>query len=204
MNIQEVFRIDTPITPLKSWLSEAEAAGLPEPTAMTLATVGKNQRPSARTVLFKGISNSASGREGIQFHTHYESRKSRELSENSWAATVFFWPQMKRQIRLEGRVERLSKVESDRYFESRPRGSQIGAWSSPQSQKIGGREELMAKVAETERRFEGKAVPRPENWGGWLLVPEAIEFWQAGEFRLHDRALFSWDGQRWHCSRLAP
>jgi pyridoxamine 5'-phosphate oxidase len=197
-----------PFENFQLWLAEAKASmGEEMATAMTLATASKSGRPSARIVLFKGTGHDPKGLEGFKLFGNYESQKSRELLENAQAALVFFWPLLGRQIRAEGPVERLSDYEADIYFASRPRGSRLGAWASPQSQKIKNREELIARLADVEKRFgsEGE-VPRPQNWGGWLLVPERFEFWQAGEFRLHDRYLFerSAQGAGWQRSRLAP
>jgi pyridoxamine 5'-phosphate oxidase len=193
-----------PIDGILKWLGEAESAQVPEPTAMALGTASKEGRPSVRLVLFKGLSASSDGRRFLRFYTNYESRKSRDLIENPFAALTFFWPQMNRQIRIEGRVEKLPADDSTRYFHSRPRGSQIGAWASPQSRKIADRDELLALVEQFESRFKEGEIPRPDNWGGWHLVPERIEFWQAGEFRLHDRFVFEWTGRDWQISRLAP
>jgi pyridoxamine 5'-phosphate oxidase len=193
-----------PVDGMLKWLAEAESAQLPEPTAMALGTASKDGRPSVRIVLFKGLSASPDGRRFPRFYTNYDSRKSRELSENPHAALAFFWPQLNRQIRIEGRIERLSAEDSTRYFHSRPRGSQIGAWASPQSRKIPDRAELLKLVEQFENRFKEGEIPRPENWGGWHLVPERIEFWQAGEFRLHDRFVYEWSGHDWKISRLAP
>ncbi len=197
-----------PFENFQHWLAEAKASmGEEMATAMTLATASKSGRPSARIVLFKGTCRDPKGLEGFKLFGNYESQKSRELLENTQAALVFFWPLLGRQIRVEGPVERLSDQEADAYFASRPRGSRLGAWASPQSQKINTRDELVARVVEVEKRFGSDGeVPRPDNWGGWLLVPERFEFWQAGEYRLHDRFLFERapTGEGWQRSRLAP
>jgi pyridoxamine 5'-phosphate oxidase len=187
------------------WMADAEAAKVPEPTAMTLATASGAGVPSARIVLYKGLGLRPDGVRGFRLFTNYDSHKSKDLQSNPRAALVFFWAPLGRQIRVEGRVEKLNEAESDEYFASRPRGSRIGAWASPQSQKIKTREELLQRVREIEKRFPNESVARPANWGGWLLVPDLIEFWQAGEFRLHDRFVFeSVASGDWRLSRLAP
>jgi pyridoxamine 5'-phosphate oxidase len=193
-----------PFENFERWMGEAQAAKLPEPTAMTLATASRTGRPSARIVLYKGLSQQSG--KGFRLFTNYESRKSGDLNDNSYAALVFFWAPLNRQIRVEGQVEKLNDAESDLYFQSRPRGSRIGAWASPQSQKIKSREELLERVRKVEERFQNEEmIPRPPNWGGWLLVPERIEFWQAGEFRLHDRFVFEREkAGGWSVSRLSP
>lgn len=193
-----------PIRGFLEWLGEAEKAGLQDHNAMTLATATKQGRPSARIVLFKGLGDEKDGRRTIQFFTNYQSRKSIELLENPYAALVFFWPTLNRQVRIEGRIERTTPDASDDYFNSRPRGSRIGAWASPQSKKISSREDLLNLVAQFEDKFKEGKVPRPGHWGGWSLIPEVVEFWQAGEFRLHDRFTYEWDGKKWSQSRLAP
>lgn len=190
------------------WLADAQKAmGEELGTAMTLATVSKSGKPSARIVLHKGLTRDSKGRDGFCLYSNFNSPKSRDLAESGRAALVFFWAPLGRQVRVEGAVTRLSDAESDAYFRSRPRGSQIGAWASPQSQKINSRAELLERVAEVEKRFpESTPVPRPPNWGGWFLLPETFEFWQAGEFRLHDRFIFERDPENggWTRSRLAP
>lgn len=193
-----------PIDGLNLWLKEAEAKGLPEPTAMTLATIGFDGRPSARIVLYKGTSTNEQGRKCPRFVTNYESRKSREIEANPDVALVFHWTTMQRQIRVEGRAEKLSAAESDAYFQQRARGSQIGAWASPQSRIIPDRETLEKLVADTEKKFGEGPIPRPEFWGGWRVVPTAIEFWQGQTYRLHDRIRYIWSGSAWVTERLAP
>ena len=192
-----------PVDGVLRWLAEAETAKLPEPGAMTLATADKSGKPSARIVLLKGTGVSG-GRKGFRFFTNYESKKSAELAENPRASLVLFWPQMNRQIRVEGKIEKLGAEESDRYFQSRPRGSRVGAWASPQSKKIASRQDLLELVKKIEEKFQGAEIPCPPFWGGWLVVPERIEFWQAGDSRLHDRFSYEWDGREWAVSRLAP
>lgn len=188
-----------PIAAFKSWFDEAVQKGCPEPTAMTLATVSKSGTPSARIVLYKGLSDGA-----FFFVTNYESRKAQDLIANPNAALVFFWAPLQRQIRIEGKAERLPDSESDTYFNSRPRGSQIGAWSSPQSKVIASRDELIEKVRETEARFKDKKVERPPFWGGFRIRPERIEFWEGRESRLHERFVFEATNGQWTQSRLAP
>ncbi len=188
-----------PFTQLDLWLNEAIAAGLITPNAMILATLGKKGSPSARVVLLKGLSH-----EGLIFYSNYQSRKASELEASPFAAVVFFWPQLERQVRVEGRVSFVSREESDRYFAERPRDSQIGAWASPQSKVIANRDELQNRYKDFEYKFEGKAVPRPPHWGGYRLVPDYFEFWQGAPGRLHDRLVFRSSGPGWTLERLAP
>jgi pyridoxamine 5'-phosphate oxidase len=200
---------ENPFDGILRWLEEAKAAQVVEPTAMSLATATKAGVPSVRIVLLKDLSPAmADGRRAPRFFTNYESRKSQELDENPQAALALFWAPMGRQIRIEGRIEKLGPEESNEYFQSRARGSRIGAWASPQSRKIATRAELLKLVEVVEKKFEGKEVPLPPHWGGWKVVPQRIEFWQAGEFRLHDRFVYEWNDQKdhpgWTISRLAP
>jgi pyridoxamine 5'-phosphate oxidase len=178
--------------------AEAAAAERADPTAVALATVGPTGAPSVRMVLFKD----ADAR-GFTFFTHYESRKARELAADPRAALCFYWAAIGVQVRAEGRTERLTEGESDAYFATRPRASQLGAWASRQSQPLGSREELLARVAEMEARFPGP-VPRPPSWGGYRLAPERIEFWRAGEARLHDRIVYERTPAGWQPQRLYP
>jgi pyridoxamine 5'-phosphate oxidase len=196
---------ENPFDGILRWLDEAKAAQVVEPTAMSLATATKAGVPSVRIVLLKDLSPAMEdGRRAPRFFTNYESRKSQELKENPNAALALFWAPMGRQIRIEGKIEKLSSEESNEYFQSRARGSRIGAWASPQSRKIGSRTELLKLVEVIEKKFEEKEVPLPPHWGGWKLVPHRIEFWQAGEFRLHDRFVYDWTGHSWAISRIAP
>ncbi len=189
-----------PFAQFQAWFDTALAAGLPEPNAMTLATATPDGRPSARMVLIKGVDS-----RGFVFYTNYESRKGRELEANPWAALVFYWPELERQIRIEGRVERVAAEESDAYFASRPLGSRLGAWASPQSQVIPGRDVLEARLRDLEARFASGDVPRPPHWGGYRVVPEAVEFWQGRPSRLHDRLRYTRQADgRWAIERLAP
>jgi pyridoxamine 5'-phosphate oxidase len=181
------------------WFDEAVAAAIPEPNAMTLATVDAAGRPAARIVLMKGIDA-----RGVVFHTNYDSRKGRDLAGNPRAALLFFWVDLERQVRIDGTAERVSAGDSDAYFAARPRGSQISAWASPQSAPVTDRAWLEARFAECEARFASGAVPRPPNWGGVRVVPDRFEFWQGRTSRLHDRLVWSRQGDGWTIGRLAP
>ncbi len=181
------------------WVVDAEGAGHIEPRAMTICTVGENGRPSARQVLFKSY-----GKTGLEFHTNYASRKARELTTYPYASAVIWWDRLERQVRVEGAVEKLSSQESDEYFATRPRGSQISAWASRQSHSICSIDSLRAKVSELENRFEDKIVSRPEFWGGFRLIAETIEFWQGQPNRLHERVLFKQVKAQWQTTLLAP
>ena len=188
-----------PIAQFSRWFDEAVAAQVPEPNAMTLATVDADGQPAARIVLLK-----AADARGFVFHTNYDSRKGRDIGANARVALVFFWPELERQVRVEGRAERVSARESDDYFGERPRASQLGAWSSPQSAPIADRGTLEARFAEAEKRFASQNVPRPSNWGGIRVAAERVEFWQGRTSRLHDRLVFSRAGAGWSIGRLAP
>jgi pyridoxamine 5'-phosphate oxidase len=189
---------DDPIAALQAWLEDARAA-LSEPQAMTLATATADGRPSARVVLLRALDE-----RGLTFFSNRTSRKGDELRSNPRAAAVIHWWELGRQARVEGTVEELSLEESAAYWESRPRGSQIAAWASPQSQPLADRAALDALVAEIERRFAGRDVPLPPFWGGYVLVPESIELWMHRDDRLHDRLRYSRDGDGWRRERLAP
>lgn len=188
-----------PLKQFEQWLGEAIAAQLPEPNAMTLATVGGDLRPSTRVVLIKGVDA-----RGITWFTNFESRKGQELAGNPFAALQFHWVELERVVRIEGQVEKISAEESDAYFHSRPLDSRIGAWASPQSQVIPGRALLVANAAKFGAKFLLQP-PRPPHWGGYRLKPEQWEFWQGRKSRLHDRLRYMLNGpQAWVCERLAP
>jgi pyridoxamine 5'-phosphate oxidase len=188
-----------PIVQFGVWLEDALAAGLLLPNTMTLATASSTGRPSARMVLLKGFDH-----RGFVFYTSYASRKSRELSENPAAALVLYWSSLERQVRVEGRVERVPAEESDSYFASRPPKSRLGAWASRQSAPLASRRELEDRLEELEREYGGGDVPRPPHWGGWLVAPDAIEFWQGRPNRLHDRFLYTRRDTGWDRARLSP
>jgi pyridoxamine 5'-phosphate oxidase len=188
-----------PFALFDAWWQDALAGELVEPNAMTLATVDEGGRPSARVVLLK-----AYDRHGFVWYTNYESRKSRELGGNPHAALLFWFDKLERQVRIEGRVEKVSPAVADAYFHSRPRGSQLGAWASPQSQPIADRAALDALNDAVEARFGDGPIPRPPHWCGFRLEPEAMEFWQGGRSRLHDRFRFERHGDGWQRRRLAP
>jgi pyridoxamine 5'-phosphate oxidase len=189
-----------PLILFQRWLNEAIAAGIHLAEAMTLATATPSGKPSARLVLLKQADE-----HGFVFYTNYNSMKARELDANPQAALVFYWPQLERQVRVEGTVERTSAAESDAYFKTRPRESQIGALASPQSEVVASRETLQERVNELEKLYEGREVDRPAHWGGYRLRAERIEFWKGRPGRLHDRLLYERqaDGS-WEISRLAP
>jgi pyridoxamine 5'-phosphate oxidase len=189
-----------PIIQFEKWLEEALKSEVAEPTAMNLATVTASGRPSSRIVLLKGIEKNQ-----FNFYTNYYSQKGVELEANPACALNFFWPDLERQIRIEGVATRLTADTSDEYFRSRPRDSQIGAWASPQSTIIKDRKILEDRVSEIEKRFEGKQyLPRPNQWGGFAVEPFEIEFWQGRSSRLHDRLVYTKVDQEWILNRLAP
>jgi len=189
-----------PISQFQQWLDDAVTAQLPLPEAMSLATVNSSGQPCSRMVLLKKVDS-----EGFVFFTNYHSAKAKELDANPAAALVFFWPQLERQVRVEGSVVKTSAEESREYFATRPRESQIGAWASPQSEVISSREELEKRQEELDEKYRGRVVDWPEHWGGYRLAPERIEFWKGRIGRLHDRIVYERqaDGS-WSTKRLAP
>ena len=188
-----------PIIQFDQWLSEAFKANVPEPNAMTLATSTFEGKPSARMLLLKGVDEG-----GFAFFTNYESRKSKQIIQNPFGALVFFWSELERQVRIEGRIVRMSPKESDRYFKTRPVGSKIGAWASPQSQVIPNRRYLENLKSDYQEEFSNREINRPDNWGGYLLHPSLIEFWQGRPDRLHDRIQYRLENEEWIIERLAP
>jgi pyridoxamine 5'-phosphate oxidase len=198
--LSETDVLPDPVSQFAVWFEEASSSQLPEPNAMTLATATREGRSSARIVLLKGFD-----KQGFVFFTNYESRKGEELAENPQAALLFAWLELERQIRIEGRVEKVTPEESKIYFQSRPKGSQIGAWASPQSRVVGSREVLEKRAEALRQEFsEAKMLPLPSFWGGFRLRPEVIEFWQGRESRLHDRIRYTRAGEGWKIERLAP
>lgn len=198
-NLSEEDVQKNPIDQFNIWFDQARHAELPEPNAMTVASVDADGKPSARIVLIKEVNN-----QGFVFFTNYESRKGQALTHNPQAALLFFWPELERQIRIEGVVEKLSEEASDAYFHSRPLDSRIGAWASPQSQVIPGRSVLVAKAAEYALKF-ALNPPRPPHWGGFRVKPQALEFWQGRPSRLHDRIRYTQQAYGiWKIERLAP
>lgn len=191
--------MNDPIARFRQVFEQALASGAAEPTAMTLATADNDGRVAARMVLLKGFDE-----RGFVFFTNLESRKAKDIEANPHAALAFFWQPLETQVRIEGRVEPVSGDEADEYFGSRPRGSQIGAWASRQSRPLASREELEARVLETEARFAGSEIPRPHFWSGLRVVPDRIEFWWGKPSRLHDREIYLWDGDGWRTERLYP
>jgi len=189
-----------PVAQFQRWFADAVADGLPLPEAMSLSTITAEGKPTARMVLLK-----KADAQGFVFFTNYNSAKARELAANPNASLVFFWPQLERQVRVEGVVSKTSAAESREYFASRPRGSQIGAWASPQSEVIPGREVLEQRRAELEDVYRDREIPWPEHWGGYCLKPERIEFWKGRRDRLHDRILYvRQPDESWTIQRLAP
>jgi pyridoxamine 5'-phosphate oxidase len=187
-----------PLKQFERWLNEAIQSEVPEPNAMTVATVASNMRPSTRVVLIKGYDE-----RGIVWYTNYDSRKGRELAGNPFAALQFHWVELERVVRIEGRMEKISDAESDAYFHSRPLDSRIGAWASPQSQVIDGRGVLITNAAKYAAQFM-LSPPRPPHWGGYRLVPDEWQFWQGRRSRLHDRLRYRLNEGNWLRERLAP
>lgn len=187
-----------PIAQFRSWFEEAVQAQVLEVNAMTVSTIGLDGAPNARILLLKGVDY------GFVFFTNYESEKGKEIESHNYASLTFFWPELERQIRVRGKVEKVTAEESDTYFFSRPIGSQIGAWVSPQSKVIQSREDLNVKKLEVEKEFAEKSIIRPPHWGGYRLIPSGIEFWQGRPSRLHDRIKYELQDGKWIITRLAP
>lgn len=188
-----------PLRQLQRWLDDAVAIGMIEPAAMMLATTDADGRPSARIVLLKGLDAV-----GLAFYSHYDSRKARALAARPYAAATFWWDRLERSVRVEGRVEKQTRAQSEAYFRTRPQGSQIGAMTSRQSRIVASRAELDARYAENERKFDGRTVPLPDDWGGYWLRPDSIEFWQGRANRVHDRLVYRLVDDVWHLERLEP
>lgn len=187
------------IAQFKKWWQEALDCEIEEPNAMALSTVDEEGAPSSRIVLLKDFDE-----EGFTFYTNYDSHKAHDIMQHNRVALLFFWKELERQVRIEGSAEKIAAAESDAYFKSRPQGSKIGAWASPQSRVIENRQVLETKVAETEKKFENTEVERPANWGGYIVHPGSIEFWQGRSSRLHDRLKYSRENKDWKIVRLAP
>ncbi|GAP67842.1 pyridoxamine 5'-phosphate oxidase [Bacteroidales bacterium 6E] len=188
-----------PIDLFDRWFREAVNAGINEPSAMALSTLGTDGYPQSRIVLLKGY-----GEEGFSFFTNYESQKGNALAQYPKASLLFFWPELQRQIRITGKVEKTSVEESEEYFRSRPRGSRLGAWTSEQSQEIPSRKTLEERYEVFDRKFPEEDIPKPPHWGGYRLTPLTFEFWQGRENRLHDRISFRKENGKWKTARLAP
>lgn len=188
-----------PLKQFQVWFDDILKADIPEPNAMTLATATPDGTPSARMVLLKGLDE-----QGFAFYSNFESRKGQELAANPKAALVFWWVELERQVRIEGRVERIDAEEADQYFHSRPLGSRLGAWASPQSQVISTRDILEQQLSQLESEYQNQPVPRPPHWGGYRVIPQVIEFWQGRPNRLHDRLRYTKQGEQWQIERLAP
>jgi len=188
-----------PFKQFVEWMDKAISSGIKEPTAMALSTVGKNMQPSCRMVLLKEIREG-----GFIFFSNYESKKGHQIKENHYGSLLFFWPELERQIRIEGRIEKTSKEISEEYYLTRSAKRRIGAWASPQSHEIPDRKYLEEKQKEFESKFEGNPIQKPENWGGYILTPYIIEFWQGRINRLHDRIEYYLDDTEWKIRRLAP
>jgi pyridoxamine 5'-phosphate oxidase len=187
-----------PLLQFQNWFQAAIDAKVNEPNAMNLSTVKGSGRPASRIVLLKGVEEN-----GFVFYTNYQSDKGQQLQQQPYASLCFFWPELERQVRVEGKVVKVSPATSDAYFQSRPLASRLGAWASPQSKIISGRVFLEQNLEEAKKKFIVD-IPRPENWGGYKLIPDYLEFWQGRESRLHDRIVYSLNGEKWSINRLAP
>ncbi|HBE18428.1 MAG TPA: pyridoxamine 5'-phosphate oxidase [Cyanobacteria bacterium UBA11149] len=198
--LKETDVLPNPFAQFKIWLDRAIAAELPEPNAMSIATASLDGKPSVRMVLLKEYDE-----RGFAFFTNYNSQKGQQLRDNPWGAIAFWWAELERQVRIEGKVEQVSPPESDSYFQNRPRDSQLGAWTSAQSEVIDSREVLEERLGKFQQEYENQDVPRPPNWGGFRLIPSVIEFWQGRPNRLHDRLLYTiQDDGSWIIQRLSP
>lgn len=197
--LEEIDLLRDPVAQLRAWIEDAYAAGVREPNAMCLATADARGKPSARVVLLRGLEE-----RGLTFYSSYLSRKAVEIAENPHAAATFFWIELERQVRVEGHVSQLPDEESESDFASRPRGHQLSAWASEQSEPIDARATLEERLAHFDLRFEGVAIPRPHSWGGYVLAPDRFEFWSGRPNRLHDRFEFARSGRGWAVRRLQP
>lgn len=191
--------LDDPFRQFDHWMKQAIEAQCLHPTAVTLATVNAQMRPSNRIVLLKEVSN-----KGFTYFTNYHSQKGHELEESEFACLNFFWGELERQVRISGKVKKVDSAKSDKYFHSRPRESQLGAWASSQSMVVKHDEDLQANYQKLEKQYEGKKIPRPQHWGGYILMPDKIEFWQGRTNRMHDRFLYSLEQNVWKIDQLAP
>lgn len=207
-NLRKVYQLQSllekdadpnPMMQFEKWWTQAIESDIDEPNAMTLATSTKSGKPSLRIVLLKDIKEA-----GFVFYSNYESRKGKEIEDNPFVSLLFFWKKLERQIRIEGRIKKISSAESDEYFSSRPRESRIGAWSSPQSTVIKNRELLQQNVVKYNKQFQNRNIPRPNNWGGYIVKPNCFEFWQGRPGRLHDRLQYTFEKRLWVIKRLAP
>lgn len=188
-----------PTDQFQKWYEQVSMSGIPDPTAMVLSTCGTDMKPSSRIVLLKEFSSA-----GFTFFSHYQSRKGKQIAENPYGSLLFTWYFLERQIRIQGKIEKLSAEKSDQYFDSRPTTSRIGAWTSPQSSEIPSREFLEEREEKFQSQFHPDSIPRPPEWGGYILIPELFEFWQGRENRLHDRFEYQKAGDKWKIVRLAP
>ncbi|MCU4174707.1 pyridoxamine 5'-phosphate oxidase [Carboxylicivirga sp. N1Y90] len=191
--------LDDPYLQFDLWMKQAIDSECLHPTAVNLATVDSQLRPSTRIVLLKEVSD-----EGFVYFTNYKSQKGSELEQSSFACLNFFWAELERQVRISGEVKKVEPAKSDEYFQSRPRESQLGAWASEQSSLVKTSEDLQARYNELEKQYEGKNIPRPEHWGGYVLMPNKIEFWQGRSNRMHDRYLYTLEANTWKIEQLAP
>lgn len=200
--LQSLLEKDADPNPMKQfekWWTKAIESNIEEPNAMTLATSTTSGKPSARIVLLKGIK-----KDGFVFYSNYESRKGKEIEDNPFVSLLFFWGKLERQVRIEGRIKKVSPTESDEYFSTRPTESRIGAWSSPQSSVIKNREFLQQNMVRYNKQFKNENIPRPNNWGGYIVKPNCFEFWQGRPGRLHDRLKYTFEKKLWIIKRLAP